>query len=143
MKNPILIALITLVIGAGAGFFGGMQYQLSKTRSLTGNRQFTGNGNFPGRNGNGARAGFTPVNGSIVSADDKSLTVKLTDGSSKLVILSATTQINKAATASAADLQVGDKVAVFGQTNSDGSVTAQSVQLNPIIRNFPSGTPGQ
>jgi hypothetical protein len=138
MKNKTLItAIIVLVVGAGAGFFGGMKYQQSKTPT----RQF---GNFAGRNGGGTGTNntFRPVNGQILSASTNTLTVKLADGSSKVVILTGTTQINKAVQATTTDLQVGSTVAVFGQTNSDGSVTAQSVQLNPIARTG-NPNPGQ
>ena len=75
-----------------------------------------------------------PVSGEILSVDANSLTVKLPDGSSKIVTFSDTTQINKADKATAADLKTGVTVAVFGTTNSDGSVTAQNIQLNPQIR---------
>jgi len=58
----------------------------------------------------------------------------LQDGSSRIVIVSETTQINKAEQATKTDLKIGEKVAVFGQENSDGSVTAQNIQLNPTFR---------
>jgi hypothetical protein len=126
MKNNLMvISLIALVVGAGGGFFAGEAYQQSKTPTF--NRQFAGTGG-QGRNG------FRPVSGTILSADDKSVTVKLPDGSSKIIILSGTTAINQATTATTAELKVGTTVAVFGTTNSDGSVTAQSIQLNPQMR---------
>jgi hypothetical protein len=74
------------------------------------------------------------VNGEIIAADEKSITVKLQDGSSKIVLLSDKTEINKTASTTKEDLKVGEKVAAFGTENSDGSVTAQSVQLNPRFR---------
>lgn len=58
----------------------------------------------------------------------------MSDGSSKIVNIAPDTSYAKTATASASEVQVGTKVGVFGQTNSDGSVTAQSVQLNPQFR---------
>ena len=137
-KKSILVTLILVVlVGAGA-FYGGMKYQQSKRQSF--NRQF---GNMPGQAGQagrtgGNRAGFRPVNGEIIGSDDKSITVKLQDGSSKIVLFSDKTTINKAADATKDDLKTGEKVAVFGTENSDGSVTAQSIQLNPIQRAFPS-----
>lgn len=84
----------------------------------------------------------TTVRGSrFISSDDKSITVKLQDGSSKIVLLTDTTSISKSTEGSKSDLKTGEKVAVFGTENSDGSVTAQNVQLNPILRGFMGGTP--
>lgn len=139
MKNisisPILGILIVLII-AGGTFFGGMQYQKSQSPSGSGqSTQGNRNGQFQGR-GTGNRNGLRPVTGEIISSDDKSLTVKLADGSTKIVILSQTTNINKADKATVADLKTGQRVAVFGMQNPDGSVTAQNIQLNPIMRNF-------
>ncbi len=109
-----------------------MKYQQSKQPS------FTRSGSQGGRTGQGQpsgnRQGFQPVNGEIISSDDKSITVKLTDGSSKIVLVSEKTTINKASQATKVDLKTGEKVAVFGQQNTDGSVTAQRIQLNLLLR---------
>lgn len=142
MNKNIIWIILVVVIGVG-GFFGGMKYQQSKRTTQFGGlnggqiRQGQGQGQ---KQGPGYRA-FQPVNGDIVSSDAQSITVKLADGSSKIVLFSGTTQINKAATATKDDLKVGEKVAVFGITNPDGSVSAQSIQLNPIIREIPSPQP--
>lgn len=64
--------------------------------------------------------------------DSNSLTIKLQDGSSKIVILSDKTAYVKSDKASKTDLKAGETVAVFGTDNSDGSVTAQNVQLSPM-----------
>ncbi len=146
-NNTVTIVVIG-VVALGIGFFGGMQYSNYQRAQLRG--QFAG-GQFGGRmigGGQGAggnrmmfRNGSRPVYGQIVSQDDKSITVKMNDGSSKIVILSVKTSINKASEATKDDLKAGDTVAVFGTENSDGSVTAQNVQLNPVMRGF-QGTPG-
>lgn len=129
MKNSmIIIGLLLLVIVSGGSFYAGMTYQNGKTSRLS--RQFNGApGQRLGVNGN--RQGFRPVSGSIISKDDKSITVKLQDGSSRIVILSDKTTINKAAAATKDDLTVNEMVSVFGTDNLDGSVTAQTIQLNP------------
>jgi hypothetical protein len=139
-KNNLTITIIVAVVALTVGCFAGMKYQQSKQSSFGG--QF---GNVPqGQNqkfgnGNGTmmgnRGGFKPVNGDIVNMDDKSITIKLQDGSSKIVLFSDKTTVNKESTGSASDLKVGEKVAAFGTENSDGSVTAQSIQLNPVLRN--------
>jgi len=140
----LIITVLLLVIVGGAGFFGGIKYQQSKTSNAFGQR-FAGQGRQGGPNAINGRQGFRPVNGEIISQDDKSITVKLADGSSKIVLVNDKTTVNKAADATKADLKTGEKVAVFGQENSDGSVTAQTVELNPILRNAPSNPqpPGQ
>ncbi len=139
MKNQVLMVSLVLVILAGAGgFLAGMKYQETKTSQRDG-QSAGGSGQRRGQFGQRNGAG-RPVAGDIISADDKSITVKMMDGSSKIVLLSSSTQINKAATATKADLKTGEKVAVFGTDNADGSVTAASIQLNPMFRGA-TGTP--
>ena len=126
-KKLIIGIILIIVIGIGC-FYAGMKYQQNQRRS-----QFLGQFNGqPGRNsqfqsrlGQGARA----VRGEIIASDDKSITVKLPDGSSKIVLLSDSTNINKAAQGSKEDLKIKEQVIIFGKENSDGSVTAQNIQL--------------
>ncbi len=146
-KNLLMIVIIAIVVGA-AGFFGGMQYQKMQRPSFAGASGAAGGfgrqggfGGGPGRFGNGANR---PVMGQIVSVDSNGITVKMQDGSTKIVVLSSSTMINKTADASRSDLTAGTTVAVFGTTNSDGSVTAQNVAINPQMRIArPSGAPSQ
>ena len=138
-KNLVITGLVLVIVAAGS-FFAGAKYQSLKTR-LKGEfgavRMMDGQGarsgqmmQFGGGTGKGI-GGFRPVAGEIISSEDGSITVKLTDGSSKIVTITDDTTINTAAEASASDLKTGESVAVFGTQNSDGTVTAQSVQLNP------------
>ncbi|MFH0936755.1 MAG: hypothetical protein V1808_00470 [Candidatus Daviesbacteria bacterium] len=122
---PIFIVAI-LVVGAG-GFFAGMQYQKSQRASFG---QFNRTGNQNQRTlGNGQNGNFRPVTGEIVFSDDKSVTVKMQDGSSKIVFLSEKTSINEATSTSKQALQTGKQIMVMGTTNSDGSVTASNIQI--------------
>lgn len=133
------MVLATLIIGVGA-FFTGTKVQLGRRNNAI--RQFDGqrvNGGVMTDIGN--QNGFRPVNGEIVSADDNSITVKLVDGSSRIVLFNDKTEINKAEVATKDNLKVGEKVAVFGTSNTDGSVTAQNIQLNPIIKALQSPAP--
>ena len=142
MKNTA-IYIIVAVVAAAAAFYGGMQYQKSKTATVIGFGAGQGNFRFNGAGGQGQRGqfagrgiGFRPVSGEILSVDDKSIAVKMQDGSSKIVLLSDSTAVEKTSRASREELKAGVKIAAFGQTNSDGSVTAQQIQLNPIMRMF-------
>ena len=128
--QPIVVLVIAIVVGIAAGY-GGYYYR---------GTQVIARGNFAGRGalmqGQGIRGGGMNggrVNGQIISADSTSITVKLPDGSSKIILLSGQTTINKASQGTKTDLTTGTSVAVFGTVNSDGSVTAQNVQVNPII----------
>ncbi len=130
----IVVVIVALVVGVGA-FYGGMKYQMSKTPAR-GQAQGANRQGSP--NGQGRFAGGGRVMGEIINQDDKSITVKMMDGSSKIVLVSDSTAINKSADAAKSDLKTGERVAVFGMQNSDGSVTAQNIQLNPMFRGGPN-----
>lgn len=141
-NNYIVIAIIVVLVGVGA-FFGGMKYQESKSGRANFPRQFQ-NDRQGGQNGQGRfMGGNRPVIGEILSVDDKSITIKLQDGSSKIVLLSDKTSINKASDATQVDLKVGERVLATGTDNSDGSVTAQNIQLNPTFRGMGNRTSNQ
>jgi hypothetical protein len=128
-KNSLIITIIVAIIVGAAAFYGGMQYQKSQRASFVGNQTLFRNGeggNFKGRFGNGNNR---PVIGEIINQDDNSITVKMQDGSSKIVILSDQTMINKASTGTKGDLKTGERVTAFGTTNADGSVTARNVSV--------------
>ena len=139
-KQILITAVIALIVGAAA-FFGGMYYQRSQGRTALNNfrgqftaGQFGAVGRAGARFGNGAGV----VRGQILSSDDKSVTVKMSDGSSKIVWLSGNTAITEATPAAKSALTNGQTVLVTGSANSDGSVTAQNIQLNPQL---PGGSP--
>ncbi len=140
MKNSALLTVIVAIVVGVAGFFAGVQYQRSQRQDF-GNQSSASDhrgGQFQGVT---SRNGFRPVNGQIISNDSNSITIKLQDGSSRIILLDNKTQINKAVKASKSDLATGQTVAVFGQENSDGSMTAQNIQLNPQFRGMGGGTP--
>lgn len=135
-NNLVVIGIVTLIIGAIGGFLGGMKYQQNNASSSqfagrTGNGTGIGNGGRFGQRGGGT--GGTAVTGEVIASDDTSVTVKLLDGSSKIILLSDKTTFNKASEGTKADVKVGERVAAFGTTNSDGSVTATNVQINPTF----------
>lgn len=137
MNKNLIVPIVVLLAGLGVGFGGGYFYRnylLSQTRGnfavLGANGQrFVGN-----RTGTqGSMMNRGGVSGSILSMDDKSITVKLADGSSKIVLFSTSTTYSNTVSSSKTDLKTGAEVAVFGATNSDGSVTATSIQINPAF----------
>lgn len=149
MKNAkVIVPIILVLVGLGAGFFGGYQYRNYRLRkslgTFAGATGANGAQRFTGTRtgvGGGARGGV--VSGSILSMDATSITVKLADGSTKIVLFSGTTTYENTVSAAQTDLKVGSEVVVIGSTNTDGSVTATSVQINPQFGRamMPSPTP--
>ncbi len=139
MKKIISIVLVIITAGVlvGGAFYGGMRYGENKTtQGITQERQqrfqqmgASAAGAMGGRLGN--QAGNNFVAGEIISKDDKSITVKLQDGGSKIIFFSDTTKVDKFTTGSSSDLEVGKTVMITGKINQDGSITAQSIQLRP------------
>lgn len=137
MNKTVIISVILVIVAIGLGFFGGIEYQLHKA----GSSRF-GGGSFPGAGGGrfrqafggggGAGQNFVPIRGQVLSADANTLTVKMSDGSTKIIVLSGSTVFQKTSTASATDIKQGSTVVVVGQQDSSGSVTAQSVSINPV-----------
>ena len=132
--NAKILMIIVVIVVAGGAFFGGMQYQNSQVSSFAGAQ----GGAFRQRmgQGQGQSAAFRPVRGDVLNVDSNTMTVKLQDGSSKIVILSGNTTYMKEASSTIGDLKAGVTVMVTGTNNSDGSVTAQNVQIGnpPALR---------
>ena len=152
MNKLIAIVIATAVVVGGGAFYGGMKYAQSKVpQGRLSQADFQNLQNFSpeerqqrlqelGANAGGFRGGQRGGNaggfttGEIISKDDKSVTVKLRDGGSKIVFLSDSTEITKSAAGTLSDLEVGKNISVNGTTNSDGSITAQLIQLRPNLQ---------
>lgn len=131
-RKAIIVGL--LIIAAGSlGFFAGLKYQQNQTAKGFNQRFRDGANRLNGQTA-GQRNNFRPVSGEIISQDKQSLTVKLIDNSSKIILISDKTSINKTTTGAVNDLKTGEKISIFGQENSDGSINAVNIQLNPINR---------
>lgn len=125
-QKSLLITILLVVIFAAGGFCGGMQYQKNKKPGMP-------DGNFPGAMGS-PRAGSmgregADNSGEIISKDDKSVTIKSSSGSTKVIYYSESTQVAKTEAGSKDSLATGTKIMVIGSTNSDGSITARNIQI--------------
>jgi len=154
---PIVIA-VALVVGGGS-FYGGMKYAESKSSSgdfsARGARLPDGQGSAFGgqnlqnlspeerqqmlqehganaggfRNRTGGQQGGGSASGEIIAKDDKSVTIKLRDGGSKIFFFADSTEIAKSVSGTPNDLEIGKSVVINGKANQDGSITAESIQL--------------
>jgi len=132
MKKNVLIALsavILLAVGGGA-FYGGMVYGKSQNARPS----FTA-GNFQGGTKIGQpgaiRNGGGNASGEIISKDGNSITLKTQNGGSKIIFYSSATTVSKSAAGTIDDLATGANIIVTGTAGSDGSISAQSIQIRP------------
>lgn len=131
MVKKVLLIVIAVIVAGGLGFYGGTKYGQSnrEVRVPSGfqNLQAGNLGDGIRRSGGTQNGGF--ATGEIISKDDKSMTLKTQNGGSKIVFFSESTQVAKSVPGTPADLVEGEEVTVTGSANSDGSITAQSVQI--------------
>jgi len=145
-RNQVIGGVIILIIVAGGSFYAGQATAKSATPAqgqfgagfTAGAGGATG---FAGRTGaRGAGGGFTA--GQIVSVSASSISIQQQNGSSsEIVLLSPSTQILKQTSGTAADLTAGTEVTVTGTSNSDGSLTATSIQIRPAGTGLPGARP--
>jgi hypothetical protein len=147
MKNQfIAVVVITAIVVGGGAFFWGMKYATRSIGTASPSGVYANGGDglrMRGGRSGGASGGF--VAGNIIALDDKGITIELRSGipeqngtqtqtqgtGSKIVFVGSETQVVKTVAGSIKDLAVGDQVTVAGTANSDGSVTAQSIQIRP------------
>ncbi len=126
--QKIIVIVAAIIIVGGASFYAGTIYAKG---NKSGNRNMPGFTNGTGTRG--ARGNGNFVNGQILSIDSSSITVQIPNNGSKIILLSDSTPISKMASGTRSDLVVGETVMVTGTTNTDGSVTAQSIQIRPAM----------
>jgi hypothetical protein len=146
-KNKKIITVVVVIVIAGVSFFAGTKFgsggKLASVGNFNGGQYSRGvgmgggtvsnmmNGTRTGRLGNGM------TSGQIISRDDKSITVKMRSGGSKIVFFTSNTPVVKSVNGVESDIKVGSEVSVSGTPNTDGSINAESIQ----IRNNISPTP--
>ena len=137
-KNTIGLVLLGVVLVAGS-FYAGTAYGKGKASVAA----TSGRGGFS--QAGGARGGFGgggSVLGQIIAKDATSITVALRTGGAagssataatgtKIVFYTDQTPVVKTVNGTPDDLAVGTQVVIMGSANSDGSVTASSIQVRP------------
>ncbi len=141
MSKKIALIILSYIAVIGVGVYGGMKYGESKAVLPGGGNfgnlsaadtqaRFQQRGGATNGSGTGApRMGGGMVLGEIISKDDKSITVSVKNGGSKIIFLGDSVLVNKSVAGSLGDLKVGDSVSVSGSANSDGSINAKSIQI--------------
>lgn len=135
MKKYIAPFILIVILVGGGAFYGGMAFAKSKTSFPNGfpggAESVSGGPGGMGRTTGGMRSSGGFTGGEVLSVDDESVTVKLPDGGSKIIFFSDSTEISKSVVGTASDVAVGEQVMATGTTNTDGSITATTIQIRP------------
>lgn len=119
---------ILWAVAVVAALAGGITYgKNSAAANAAGGQRGTATGFTRGVNGVRGGGGFAA--GSVTAKDAQSITLQLPNGNSEVVFYSPSTSIIKPSPASINDVAVGTNVTVGGTQNSDGSVTADTIQI--------------
>ncbi len=135
MKKNLIITIVVVIVVGVAAFYGGTVFGKTKNTAAPNfnGANFRGvvgqNSNGPARGAMGA--GNRGAIGQILSADDKSITISLTSGGSKIIFFSSATKVSKTVEGTTTDLKTGENIIATGTTNSDGSVSATDIQIRP------------
>ncbi len=135
-KTLIITAIIALIVGLGVGYFGANALHPA-TASTTARGSYSGTGSFAR---SGSVSGNGLLSGTVAAKDSGSITIDTRDGSSHVVLITPDTTVSKSVSGSQSDVSVGSTVIVTGTTNSDGSVSASSIQLRPAMPTSPTAT---
>jgi len=143
--QSVLLVIVVLVL-MGGSFYGGTLYgkqtaepafpaefaeRMSRLAEEGGVMpepgQGFGQGGFSRLRGEDGQGGG--LVGQIEQNDGSTIVIFGLDGSQTVVKVTDTTLIEKYASVTAAELEVGEQVIVSGSRNDDGSITARSVQV--------------
>ncbi len=129
--------VVIAVVCAGVFFYVGMVYGKNTASSSSAGRggsfafSSSTRAGFGARGGTGTGGTGGVVTGQVISTNADSMTVQLANGNSQVVFFSSSTDIEKPSPVPASELTDGTEVIVTGSSNSDGSVTAQMIQVRP------------
>ncbi|MDE2173215.1 MAG: hypothetical protein KGJ31_01265 [Patescibacteria group bacterium] len=131
-KHVVSTAIVALLVGVGVGYAGASALRPATPAQNT-------SGNFTGiRGGGGARGGAGGfLSGTVAARDSGSITLNTRDGNSHVVLINPATSVLKSVNGSESDILVGSTIIVSGTTNSDGSLSANLIQLRPAA--LPTG----
>lgn len=137
-KYLIIAVIVTAVVAGGTGYAMGVRAgssSSSPTVALRGQgAQGGGQGGQNGQNSGRGRFRGNMVSGEILSLDASGITVKLDDGTTRIVFVGDNTSIFETASSSKKALTVGSRVRVSGEPGDAGSVTATRIDVGAMMQ---------
>jgi len=132
MNKKIILYSLSAIILIAISFWAGMKYSQASNPGALGKFGIR-NWNFSPDQRMGANRATSPKNGfvagKIISKDDKSLTVQVSDGGSKVIFFSTTTKAVKSAELPLSEIGINQQVNINGLANADGSISAQMIMI--------------
>ena len=132
-----IVWLVIAIVALGGGYFWG---KAGATASRAG---FAGAGVYGSSTrrfaGGATGGGFTT--GQIAQIGSDSMTLQLANGNSQIVFYSSSTPVSEPTVVSPSTLKVGANVMVGGTSNSDGSLTATTIQVRAAGASGGNGAP--
>ncbi len=137
LQKNVSTFLFTLAMSLLIGFVSGIYYQQQRSPQPP-KLQYGENRMMLRETGGGQGRmmgkAFRPVSGEIIESSESSLTIKLPDGSTKILLISESTVITKSQQATTADLKINEKVTAFGDEDPSGTITVKNIQLGDAIQ---------
>lgn len=132
---PVVIGVVAIALIGGVVFLVVYHKQPANNSVLGSNSQ---NSNFGGPNGQGRGRGNFPqlpagakrIFGQITSVNGENITVQGRNGNTLNIKLNDSTKYSGG---SKTDLAVNTRIAGYGSANSDGSITAEQLMINPTF----------
>jgi Domain of unknown function (DUF5666) len=140
-KTHVIWGIVAVIALIGGFFWGKSMAAASSSSGRSGRFAFgSSTSAFAGRTG--ASGGFEA--GTVAAIGNESITLQLPNGNSQVVFYSSSTQVVVPQTTSISSIQPGAMVMVGGTQNSDGSMTATTIQVrNGAGSGSGAGTGGQ
>jgi len=139
----IILVAVVLVLVVGASFYWGTLYGKSQVQTAVPAMPDLAPGAMPGAmpgaGGQGGATGGANAPAGMTFGQIESIkgdTLMLTDANNReiRVQVTDTTLIERNASVTVSELEVGETVTISGSQNDDGSISARSVQVNPAGR---------
>jgi len=121
-----IVWAVAVIVALGGGYYWG---KASSPSSGSGAYSAAGAYGSSTRRFAGGASGGGLATGQIAAIDSSSITLQLANGNSQVVFYSSSTPVSEPTIVPVSKLTVGTNVMIGGTTNSDGSLTAQSIQV--------------
>ncbi len=144
-KKTLVSAGLIVVIALGM-FYIGAEYEKGKLSKLNSTCSL-GKAKKSSKKHSVVTPSANAISGTITAKDDKTVTLKMADGTTKIVDYTAATTVGKNAKSTIADLVIGEEVTVSGQPNADGTFAADNIQktktaaVGTSVNSTPAATP--